>query len=89
VPRGNDTLCKVIGVKFKHDPQSYKWKNNYGRKAWTINTNDVEWVECEHIKKSGTIVQLEAQIDQLISTLDSLPKKTKQVYNKFNQIFKT
>ncbi len=22
VPRGNGTLCKVIGVKFKHNPQS-------------------------------------------------------------------
>ena len=37
----------------------------------------MEWVECEHINKSGTIVQLEAQIDQLISTLDSLPKTNK------------
>ncbi len=42
VPRGNGTLCKVIGVKFKRKPQSYKWKNYYGRKVWTINTNDVE-----------------------------------------------
>ncbi len=37
----------------------------------------MEWVECEHINKSGTIVQLEAQIDQLICTLDSLPKTNK------------
>jgi hypothetical protein len=35
-PRGNGTLCKVISVKFKHNPQSYKWKNYYGRKVWTI-----------------------------------------------------
>ena len=52
-------------------------KTYYGRKVWTINANDVKWVECEHINKSGTIVQLEAQIDQLISTLDSLPKTNK------------
>jgi hypothetical protein len=31
-------------------------------------------VECEHINKTGTIIQLEAQIDQLRCTLDSLPK---------------
>ncbi len=64
-------------MKFKHNPQSYKWKNYYGKKVWTINANDVEWVECEHINKSGTIVQLEAQIDQLICTLNSLPKTNK------------
>jgi hypothetical protein len=32
VPRENGTLCKVIkviGVKLKHNPQSYKWKNYY------------------------------------------------------------
>jgi hypothetical protein len=50
-----------------------------GGKYSTINTNDVEWVECDHINKSGTIVKLEAQIDQLISTLDSLPKTNKTV----------
>ncbi len=79
VPRGNGTLCKVFSVKFKHNPQSYKWKIYYGRKVWTINANDVEWVECEHINKSGTIVQLEAQIDQLISTL-GLTTKDKKKY---------
>jgi hypothetical protein len=52
-------------------------ENYYGKKVWTINANDVEWVECEHINKSGTIVQLEAQIDHLICTLDSLPKTNK------------
>ncbi len=31
-------------------------------------------MECEHINKTGTIIQLEAQIDQLRCTLDSLPK---------------
>jgi hypothetical protein len=74
VPRGNGTLCKVLGVKLKHNAQSYRWKNYYGKKVWTVNANDVEWVECEHINKTGTIVQLEAQIHQLKCTLESLPK---------------
>ena len=74
VPRGNGTLCKVIDVKLKHNPQSYRWKNYYGKKVWTVNANDVKWVECEHINKTGTIVQLEAQIDQLKCTLESLQK---------------
>ncbi len=46
---------------------------------WTVNASDVEWVECEHINKSGTIIQLKAQIDQLRCTLDSLPKTNKTV----------
>jgi hypothetical protein len=40
-------------------------KKYYGRKVWTVNASDVEWVECEHINKTGTIIQLEAQIYQL------------------------
>jgi hypothetical protein len=37
---------------------------------WTVHASDVEWVECEHINKTGTIIQLEA----LRCTLDSLPE---------------
>jgi len=80
VPRGNGTLCKVLGVKLKHNAQSYRWKNYYGKKVWTVNANDVEWVECEHINKTGTIVQLEAQIHQLKCTLGIT---TKDKYNKY------
>ncbi len=29
VPRGNGTICRVIGIKLKEKPQSYKWKNYY------------------------------------------------------------
>jgi hypothetical protein len=71
--RGNGTICRVIGIKLKKEPQSYKWKNYYGRKMWTVNASDVEWVQCEHINKTGTMIQLQAKIDQLRSTHDSLP----------------
>ncbi len=33
VPRGNGTICRVIGIKLKEEPQSYKWKKYYGRKV--------------------------------------------------------
>jgi hypothetical protein len=33
VPRGNGTICRVIGLKLKEGQQSYKWKNYYGRKV--------------------------------------------------------
>jgi hypothetical protein len=26
VSRGNGTICRVIGIKLKEEPQSYKWK---------------------------------------------------------------
>jgi hypothetical protein len=74
VPRGNGTICRMIGIKLKEEPQSYKLKNYYGRKVWTVTVSDVDCVECEHINKTGTIIQLEAQIDQLRCRLDSLPK---------------
>jgi hypothetical protein len=88
VPRGNGTICRVIGIKLKEKPQSYKWKNYYGRKVWTVNASDVEWVECEHINKPGTIIQLEAQKDQFKCILDSLPKTNGTVTHKFNHILK-
>jgi hypothetical protein len=62
------------GVKLKHDPQSYKWKNYYGKKGQTVNASDGKWVECEHIKQTGTILHLETQIHQLKCKMDSLMK---------------
>ncbi len=79
VPRGNGTICKVIGIKLKEYPQCNKWKNYYGKQVWTVNASDVKWVECEYINKTGTIIQLEAQIDQLRCTLGLLTKRNKTV----------
>jgi hypothetical protein len=56
-------------------------ENYYGRKVWTINASDVEWVQCEHINKTGTMIQLQAKIDQLRSTLDTLPQTSATVTN--------
>ena len=74
VPRGNGTLCRVLGMKLKDNAQSYKWKNYYGKKVWTVNAADVEWVECEHVNKSNVMTQLESQIKELKNELD-LPRK--------------
>jgi hypothetical protein len=62
VPRGNGTLCQVLDVKLKYNAPSYKCKNYYRRKVWTVNAKDVEWVECEHMNKTGIILQLETQM---------------------------
>jgi hypothetical protein len=52
---------------------SYKWKNYYGKKVWTVNATDVEWVECKHVNKTSIVAQLEPQINQLKQELDVQP----------------
>ncbi len=46
----NGTLCRAVGVKRKSD-QPLKWKNYDGKKVYTINVSDVEYVEFEHFPK--------------------------------------
>jgi hypothetical protein len=70
VPRGNGTLCQVLDVKLKHYAPSYKYKNYYGRKVWTVNATDVEWVECEHVNKTEPMLQLDTQIHDVTCQLD-------------------
>ncbi len=75
VPRGNGTLCRVLYVKLKHNTLSYKCKNYYGRKAWTVNATDVEWVECEHVNKTGLMLHLDTQIHDVTCQLDLATKE--------------
>ncbi len=75
VTRGNGTLCRVLGVHLKENAQSYKWKNDYGKKVWTVNAGVVEWVECEHVNKTSLVEQLESQINDLKHQLDLLTSK--------------
>ncbi len=42
---------------------------------WTVNASNVEWVECEHFTKTGTILHLKAQIHQVRCKLDTLQNK--------------
>ena len=75
VPRGNGTLCRVVSLKLKTNAQSYRWKNYYGRKVWSVCAEDVEWIECEHVVKTGTIVKLELRLKELTHKLISSSKK--------------
>ncbi len=59
---------------------STKLKQLYNYK-WTVNTSDVEWMQCEHINKTGTMILLQAKIDHLRSTLDTLPQTNGTVTN--------
>jgi hypothetical protein len=60
-------------VQLKENAQSYKWKNYYGKKVWTVNAANVEWVECEHVNKTNLLSQLESQINELKQQLDLPP----------------
>ena len=77
VPRGNGTLCRVLGVKLDENAQSYKCKNYYGKKVWTVNAVDVKWVECEHVNKTSFRTQLESKIKELRSQLALTPNNHK------------
>jgi hypothetical protein len=41
--------------------------------VWTVNADDVEWVECEHVNKTSLVAQLKSQINELKRQLDLLP----------------
>ena len=67
---------------------SYKWKNYYGKKVWTVNAIDVEWVECEHVNKTGMMLQMETQIHGYTSQLDLIESENQIQKNQIqkNQI---
>jgi hypothetical protein len=85
VPRGNGTICRVLNIKLIENAPSYKWKNYYGKKVWTVNAIDVEWVECEHVNKTGMMLQLETQIHRYTSQLDLIESKN-QIQKKQIQV---
>jgi hypothetical protein len=77
VPRGNGTLCRVLGVKLRENAPSHKVKNYYGKKVWTVNAKHVEWIQCEHVNIPGHMVQLETQIYELEKGQQNQENKTK------------
>ena len=62
---GNGTQCRVVGIKLKQDPTSYRWKNWDGKKVWTVCASDVEFVQFEHYPKTREIVSLERKFTRL------------------------
>ncbi len=45
-------------------------EKNLRKKSVDSNANDVEWVECEHVNKTGSIIQLETNINNLTYQLE-------------------
>ncbi len=77
VSRGNGTPCRVVGIKLKEQQSSYRWKNYYGKKVWTVCATDVEWIECEHHPKPRSLTDIEIKIEQIQSRLSSGRNKNK------------
>ena len=48
-PRGNRTVVKFISAKIKQNANSHKWKDYNGRKVWTVNAKEVEYITIEKI----------------------------------------
>ena len=78
VPRGNGTLCRLVSMKIKDDATSHTYKNYYGKKVWTVCAKDVDWIECEHVVKTDTMVRLEREVGDLVQKIPLATRKTKQ-----------
>jgi hypothetical protein len=48
--RANGTLCRVIGIKRKTN-QTLEWENYDGKKVYTTNVSEIEYVDFEHFPK--------------------------------------
>ena len=82
VPRGNGTLCRLVSMKIKDDATSHTYKNYYGKKVWTVCAKDVDWIECEHVVKTDTMVRLEREVGDLVQKIPLATRKTKQILRK-------
>ena len=78
VPRGNGTLCQLLEIKLKDITPSYKCKKYYGKKVWTVDAIDIEWVECKLVNKTGLMLQLETQIHNYTNQLDLVEKENQE-----------
>ena len=73
VPRGNGTLCRLVGMKLKESATSYHWKNYYNQKVWTVRASDVEWIELQHYPRDEKITSTE---DSIVAQKSTLTKET-------------
>ena len=71
-------------MKLKESATSYRWKNYYNRKVWTVGASDVEWIELEHYPKCENITSIEdaIQAQQSYLTKETLSHQKKQKFNR-------
>ena len=68
-PRGNGAVIKFVSVKIKPGATSHIWREFYGRKVWTVNIRDVQYLTVELSDDSEDIKSLKKEIDHLKQNL--------------------
>ena len=76
-PRGNGTVIKFISAKIRHNATSHRWKKYNGRKVWTVNAKDVEWITVELKDNPDEIYKILDEIEK-IKTNNNIDTETKQ-----------
>jgi len=56
-------------MKLKANPASHRFRKYYGRKVWTVNSKDVEWIELKHVIKTDSMIEIEKEIGRLSKQL--------------------
>lgn len=85
--RANGTVCRVVSVKRKNK-SPLQWKNYNGRKVFTMNVKDVQYIEFEHFPKTKEQKDLEEELKDMESNTnhllqeDILIKKGSRYYTK-------
>ena len=64
-PRSNGTVFKLVSGKIKIHADSHMWWNFYGRKVWTVNANDVEWLTVELADDTEDIISIQTEINHI------------------------
>ena len=63
-PRGKITVCTLISVNIKQGAASHIWHGFYGRKVWTVNIKDVEWLTVKLADDSEEISSIKCKLEQ-------------------------
>ena len=89
---GNGTQGRLVKVKLKQFPTSYRWKIWDNKKVWTVCAKDVEYVQFAHHPKSHNIMTMEQKLKVLEKVENSLlgidTKATKQTRKTVSQVRK-
>jgi hypothetical protein len=82
--QGNGTMCRFRSIKLKPDATSVKTKLFHGRKVTTVNTRDIEYMECEVIDNSSHIKKLSRQL-RLLTKGEETQTRNKKLQQKIKR----
>jgi hypothetical protein len=74
-PQGNGTVCSLVSVKIKQGATTHRWRELYGRKVWSVNIKDVEWLTVQLADNSEEITNLECEIGEFKKDPNTNPER--------------